>query len=316
MTKKQDITSINALFDIKAESLAARLLNLASEKGKRFEIDQILIAPQGDAKRRSHFEVGAVKKKEYGNEEVFQLEIHRKGLFDSLPQGLFLRKDDSKKDAKARARETERQIKEARKFFLPFEQAAYLPRIDAERLEQKWTEHFPPFIEKIWGLNQYQGILNNRQKFLLCYLLPEAYRIVGNWKLTGLCFEAVLNKPVDLSFVKPLEYSVPKTEESEREAYLGGEFILGDSFRDDVPALEITVKGITKSELPGYLEGGDNLRILKELLFSYFIPLAVPVVLDFEVTADSWEQSLGESFVGFNTRIENLAKALQMEAVS
>lgn len=304
MNEPGDILSINALFDIRVETLAAALLAKSGETKEPLDMHQIVVAAQGNARRRSNFEVKTVRKKHYDQESVLFIEVHRKGLFDTLPEGLFLRLEEEYDSPKERTKAFERQTKEARKFFLPFEQALYLPRIETEQLEQKWTEYFPGFIEKIWDLQAYKDCLDSRQSFLLCYLLPEAYRVAGNWELTKLCFEAVLQKPVDVAFVAPLEHAIPQTNYASNEFRLGDDAVLGDSFRDDMPALEVKIKEVSLDDLEDFMEGGKKLRILEELLFSYFLPLDVTVVTRIIVTEDAWGFELGLSHLGYNVQLQ------------
>jgi hypothetical protein len=287
-----------ALFDVRAEVVAAALLaddeNLIPE--------QIIVAAKGHAQRRSHHEIKEIKKRIFDHDEVWQIEVNRKGLFDTLPERIFLRLDDDYPDALAKAKAIERQIGEARKFFLPFEQALFLPRIEIEQLEQKWTEGLPKFVEDLWGLRAFADCLTARQAFLLCYLMPEAHRIAGDWDLTKLCFEAVLRKTIVFNFIAPLEYEIPETNAPTDEIELG-DLVLGESFRDDIPALEIAIEGISLAELPDCLPGGKRRKLLETLLYSYFLPLDVTVVTRIEVTEEAWGFTFGEAVLGYNVRL-------------
>jgi len=299
----EDLLSISAIFDIKAETLAANLLSYAEGDMKSLNLEQIIITAKGDARKRSAKDVASVRKKYFEEDTALYIEVNRKGLYDTLPHHLFIHLDEEQDTPIKRTRAIEQQIKEARKFFLPFEQALYHPRIEVEQLEEKWTEGFPDFINQIWGLDAFGDCLNERQQFLLCYLIPEAYRVVGNWELTGLCFEAVLKKPIDLNFIAPVELEVPDADIPACERSLGEDTILGTHFKDDIPALEVCVRGITKNDLPQYLPGGSQRRILEELLYSYFLPLDVVVQTKILVTEDTWGFMFGEAIIGYNLRI-------------
>jgi len=119
----EDILDIAAIFDIRAETLAANLLTRASGH-EHFGIDQIIVSPIGNARRRVAEDVSEVKRKYYeGQDTALMIEINRKGLFDTLPDRLFIKLDKEYDTPKKRTKAIERQIKDARKFFLPFEQA-------------------------------------------------------------------------------------------------------------------------------------------------------------------------------------------------
>ncbi len=279
-----------ALFDVRAEVVAAELLAQDSD----LTAEQIIVAPRGHAQRRSHHEIREVKKRAYEHEDVWQIDVNRKGFFDTLPERLFLRLDEEYEDSLTKAKAIERQIGEARKFFLP--------RIDIEQLEQKWTEGMPKFVEDLWGLRAFADCLTDKQAFLLCYLMPEAHRIAGDWDLTKLCFEAVLRKKVMFRFIAPLEYDIPENDLPTEEIELG-DLVLGDKFRDDIPALEIAIEGITLAELGDCLRGGKRRRLIEELLYSYFLPLDVSIVTRIEVTEEAWGFTFGEAVLGYNVRL-------------
>ncbi len=261
------------------------------------------MAARGHGERRSGKDIAEVRKKYFEQDTALMLSVNREGLFDTLPPRLFLRLDESHDTPLKRTQAIEQQIREVRQFFLPFEQAIYHPRIKVEQLEQQWTEGFPDFIQDIWGLRDFGDALDERQRFLLCYLLPEAYRVVGNWELTGLCFEAILQKPVDLVFVEPVELENPDAKVAASELKLG-EAVMGASCKDDIPSLEVQVRGVTGEDLEDFLPGGKGRQVLVDLLYSYFLPLDVAVITSIVVTEDSWDFVFGESVLGYNVQLK------------
>ena len=99
MKDMDDILAISATFDIKAETLAATLLEQADDSLKDFSLEQIVLSPKGSAKRRYSSDVDLLRKKYYEHETALMIEVNRRGLFDTLPQGLFLRLEENYKDA-------------------------------------------------------------------------------------------------------------------------------------------------------------------------------------------------------------------------
>lgn len=300
-----DILSISALFDVRVETLAATFLKQADGALEDFGLEQVVVSPKGGARRRVGNDVERVRQRTYEEEHtVLMMEVNRKGLFDTLPSGLFLDLDQDFVDAKARTKSVERQIKEARKFFLPFELASYHPRIAAEQLEQKYTEQFPKFVHKLWGLDEFSDLLDDRQRFLLCYLIPEAQRIVGNLKFTQLIFEAVLKNQVQLNTIAPLEIEIPKNNTPDTEKMsLGADAIVGATFKDDILALEIRVANVRGNQIEQYLENGKKRQLLEQLLISYFVPLDVAVVIRVEVRAGDYTGVLNEAVLGYNLKL-------------
>ncbi len=302
MKDDDDIQAIFAAFDMRAETLTATLLAQAEGMTEGFDLERTVVAPLGSNGRRAGKDVAEIRKKYYDHEDVLYIEVNRKGLYDTLPKHLFLRTENDYESAIERTKAFTRQIKEARKFFLPYEQAMFHPRVEAERKEQKYTERFPDFISNLWGLDKFRDCLDERQVFLLCCLLPAAQRIVGNWDLTGLCLEAVLQKPVDLNFAAPAVPKIPDSGQRNESLQLGVDAIIGEEFRDDMPVLEVSVKGITDADLFDYLPGGKRLILLEELLYSYFIPLEMPVITKIIVTDDTLNFILDKAVLGYNVQ--------------
>ena len=74
-----------------------------------------------------------------------------------------------------------------------------------------------------------------------------------------MCFEAVLKKPVKLEFIEPLYYDIPNVEVTSDQRRLGEEAILGDTFRDEVPALSVEISGAMKTRSDGMVTGSDGM---------------------------------------------------------
>lgn len=302
MADKSIDPPISPLFDIKAEVLAATLMGKSWE-GKKLSIENILMAPVSDRKRRSSTDVSKVRTRHFDHEDVLQIEMNRKGFYDSLPHHLFHKLDSEDDTPKKRTRSIKLQEFEARKFFLPFEQAAFTPRIETELLEQKYFDSFPPFIKTIWGLNAFSHLLTQKQEFLFCHLLPEAYRVVGDWELTELIFETALGKPISLRFAPPEIIELKSKQASSQDLRLGEDAVLGNSFRDEFLQLEVVVKGVTSADLEDFLPFGRTRTIIEDLLCSYFIPLDVPYQIVLDLTEDSLGMTLGEETLGYNAMI-------------
>ena len=299
MGKIKEVKRLSALFDIKVETLAATLLE-NKEEATEFTLENILVAPIGSQHRRARQDIEDIKKKYFEYEEALMFKINRKGFYDTLPERLFLKLDSEFDTPKKRTKELRRQEAEARKFFLPYEQATFHPRIEIELFEQKYSNTFPDFIQRLWGLEKFKGKLTNAETFLLCHLIPEAYRVVGNCELTTLIFQTILKKPVELNFKAPEYLTIAKKKVEGSEMRLGEDSIMGDSFRDEFPLLEICIKGITTTDLFDFLPQGDRRLIIEDLLCAYFIALDVPYKITLDVTEDSLGFYLGDSVMGYN----------------
>lgn len=303
MNQLDDILALTSSFDIRVEALAAYIVSGYEAEDQEHALMQLLINPLGGDRRRTRRDVDAMRKRYFEADSVLQIDVNRKGLYDGLPERLFLRLDEDYEDARKRAKAITHQRAESRKFFLPFDQALYHPRIEIELKEQHYNERFPAFIETLWGLDAFHDCLNEKQRFLLCFLFPQAQYIVGDWNFIGLVFEAVLEKPVDLTFTEPQTFETPSAGKSTTELTLGEDAVLGDRFRDDLPALEITIKGITMNDLEDYLEGGKTRRLITELLCSYFLPLDLSYSLQLKVTESAMCFEIENAVLGVNVML-------------
>jgi hypothetical protein len=299
MEPSTSIIAVKALFDMRAEAFIAMMLAQNAEKTL---LEQWLLVPAGALKKRSAEDVATVERKSYHDETVYHVKVNRKGLFDKLPQGLFLDLESPYDNAKQRTDAFETQTADARKFLLPFEQAIYMPSVAAELLEQRLTENFPDFLETFWGLDRYRDCLDDRQRQILYHLLPEVHRITGDWALTSLCFELILQYPINIRFVAPKTYDNPQTE-TVTDAL--GDVILGDAFKEDIPTIQIVVRNVPQMALESFLEGGKNRKLLEEVLYGYFLPLdaAVETLLSIQLTDMGVE--LGKSVLGYDAMFNN-----------
>lgn len=303
MPNLDDVLDLSTGFDIRAEALAAYILSSKKPEDLEQAMAQLLVNPLGGDRRRTRRDVDALRKRYFDADNALQIDVNRKGLFDGLPERLFLRLEDEYENARARAKAITVQRADARRFLLPFDQALYHPRVEIELKEQHYNERFPAFIETLWGLDEFHDCLNEKQRFLLCFLFPQAHYIVGDWNFIGLVFESVLEKPVDLTFTEPQTFDLPATYNASADLTLGEDTVLGTAFKDDLPALDIVVKGITLSDLNDYLEGGKTRRLITELLCSYFLPLDLSYNLKIKVTESTLGFDLDNAVLGINSML-------------
>jgi hypothetical protein len=263
--------------DIRAEAMLAVLL----EKGT-IDLDHIVVQTKGVFKRPFSKDVLGVelRGKKSGNKETLYIDISREGLYDMLPEGLFhqtvTKTFKTTQDSVEEFRQHRREEKEARNFFLPLEQEFYRLRMLLELEERKALFAFTDpshqgLFTRFWGK---QPVLNQQQSAIFFFLLPLFYHIVGNLPLTALCFEAILGQPVSLKWVDPLpqtagDYLVPLGKLN-----LGVNFVLGNTWSDEFPALVVSVGPLRKKALLDYLPGGKAHTVLA-LLYSYFLPVEV-----------------------------------------
>jgi type VI secretion system protein ImpH len=323
-----DTTSVHTLlahlrrqpFDLRLEVILAELLDYG------YAFDDFLVQPVGLFARRYRRDLGAVRDEafERGHRPVVRtvLEMHREGLYDALPQQVFHQpgnSTDGPPGVRAMVEDIRlqrRKEKATRQFFLPFEQEFFRCRVRIEQQERHYFTNlsarwYNQAMARFWGIadaNLPAGPLTN-----LLYLLPLAHGIVGDLTRTQQCFESVLGQPVRLRMVPPLRHPLPAAPGGASTATagrtlgnleLGRDLMLGGDYQETLPALEISLHGLSVAELEGYLSGTWRATALA-LLCEYFVAFETDVAVRYEMAAAEASFHLGEgegaAVLGFTT---------------
>lgn len=286
--------------------------------------DSLLIRPVGMFARRYRRDLAAVREEEFERTgrpvKRTVLEVHREGLYDALPPHVFHTPGgeggaQGVSGMVAAIHHQRQQEQAARLFFLPFEQELFRSRLRIEQEERRYFAHqsvraYNQTLAQFWGIPATglpPGPLTN-----LLYLLPLAHGLVGNLPLTRLCFESVLGHPVQLRVVAPLRHQLAEAappgstvaQPTLGAAALGQDLVLGGEYRETLPALEISLQGLSVTELEGYLNQDWPAKVLA-LLCEYFVAFETDVSIRYEMAVAELEFRLGEgestALLGFTT---------------
>ncbi len=304
-------------FDLRIEVILAELLTVG------YVFDDFLVRPVSLFARRYRRDLGGVSEEpfERGHRSVVRtvLEVHREGLYDALPQQVFHRPGNTSnrlsgiqamvEDSRAQRRKE----KATRRFFLPFEQEFFRCRVRIEQEEQRFftslsARWYNEALAHFWGLAE-MGLPPTALTNLL-YLLPLACNIVGDLPRIRRCFENVLGRQVHLRVVTPLRHALPDlsavtaTGSTLGRLALGRDLVLGGDYQEVLPALEVSLLGLSVAELETYLAGEWPAKALA-LLCEYFVAFETDVVVRYEMAAAEPEFRLGEGeatpILGFTT---------------
>jgi type VI secretion system protein ImpH len=305
-------------FDLRLEVILAELLTLG------YELPDFLVRPVGLFARRYRRDLGEVYEEpfERRHRPVVRtvLEVHREGLYDALPQQVFHQPGTGAGQAASIAAMVEdsrvqrRKEKATRLFFAPFEQEFFRFRVGIEQEEQRYftslaAHWYNEILAQFWGLAHMglpPAVLTN-----LLYLLPLAHSIVGDLARTRHCFEHVLGQTVHLRVLPPQRHPLPSAPPTALPAggtlghvALGRDFMLGGEYQETLPALEISLQGLTVPEVEAYLANEWPAKALA-LLCEYFIAFETDVVVRYEMAAAVPAFQLGEGefapLLGFTT---------------
>jgi type VI secretion system protein ImpH len=307
-------------FDLRLEVVLAELLDYG------YAFDDFLVQPVGLFARRYRRDLGTVRDEQFerAHRPVVRtvLELHREGLYDALPQQVFHQPGSGTPSAPLGVRAMvedirlqRRKEKATRLFFLPFEQEFFRCRVRIEQEERRYFSNlsarwYNDAMARFWGISDAglpAGPLTN-----LLYLLPLAHGIVGDLPRTQQCFENVLGHAVQLRVVAPLRHALaPATGPAPTASgttlgslALGRDLVLGGDYQETLPALEITLQGLSVAELEAYLSSAWPARALA-LLCEYFVAFETDIAVRYEMAATEAQFKLGEgeesAVLGFTT---------------
>jgi type VI secretion system protein ImpH len=269
--------------------------------------DEVVVNALGIFRRRYGKDIAGGEIREYkaNKRQYLNIDINRNGIYDLLPRGLFHQPQNRMSNiSPAHAIEEyklQKQIeKDTRLFLLPFEQELYRLLLLLEAEERKSIFDIQNvFRSKVfidfWKIPDF---FNERQTCNLLYLLPLAASIVGNYSLTKLCLESILNDRFEIIESLPLNHTVSETGFGElNNLYLGINFVIGENYREVSYGLDVYIYPIESEDIISYLEGGGKLKIL-QFMFDYFLPFDCDVTIHI-VSGDIFE--LGEA--SFHSRL-------------
>jgi hypothetical protein len=293
--------------DLKLEFILGELM----ESG--LDPDEVVINALGIFRRRYGKDIAAGEIREYrtNKRQYLNIDINRNGIYDQLPKGLFHQPQNRNNNVSpAQAIEEyklQNQIeKDSRLFFLPFEQELYRLLLLLESEERKSIFDIQNvfrsqvFID-FWNI---PGLFNERQTCNLLYLIPLSSNIVGNFRLTKLCLESILNDRFEIIESKPSIHTVSETGFAELNSVnLGVNFTIGENFHEVSSGLDVYIHPTKAEDIISYLEGGEKLKIL-QFMFDYFLPFDCDVTTHI-VSDEKFEfrEESSYSRLGINTMI-------------
>ncbi len=229
------------------------------------------------------------------------LEIHRDGLYDYLPEGIFHQATTQGRNQDEKFEEIDeqaRRVAAARRFFQPIEQEFFMEGLLLELEERKYMISEETLLQdrdqgevlrSFWGLPA--NLLDVRQVNNLLFLLPIAHRISTHRDLVRQVFELILGVPVKIRSIPPLRFQielepgdVPAANELCRAEL--GSFSLGGEYQDTMPGTELNIGPLSTDQLIDFIGNGRSRAILN-LLIGYFLPAETDVTDHLEANADN-----------------------------
>ena len=233
-----------------------------------------------------------VEKDDFGTLQRIVFPVHREGIYDALPKGIFHYPQNRKykKSAKEIGEEVriqEREEEAARNFFSPVEQEFFRQRILLELEERDLFSGFSSkkgkkvVARKFWGLD-ISGMDSEKVTALL-NVLPLSFAYKGNLPKVSMVMSAVLRVPLAMTLWHEQTYQVEnELLPSLGESYLGINMVLGSRFSDGIPKIKVEIGPLPALEISQFLPGRPNERIMG-ILSRYFLPFESEMHFTYQV---------------------------------
>lgn len=269
---KDKYSAVNSLdTDYRAEVIASGMIEAGQDK------DKILIF-RGKSNTRDVSK--DIHKINYGylSEDLMEclcIYTTRRGIYDTLPEGIFHQSHDTKK--KRYHEQIIEEIKDrrqeefiARRFFQPFEMAIDRILVDARLYEKKFEKiNFHDNLKKVFTHYwQVFKLMDLKQSAFFIKIIPELYRIPTDFDYMGEVLSVIFDIPfkVELGKVSKIpvdKKKIPKLGKSK----LGINSVLGgDHFTDGARDIRITIGPMHPEQTRLFHPSFHNELLLKELL--------------------------------------------------
>jgi hypothetical protein len=239
----------------------------------------------------------------FGDLPYYQFSAPREGLYDQLPPLLFHDPPPEQSDSlspeaiKTSFRRAQAEQAEARRFFQPFDTELFYLRLLPYQQQLSGSDNFLHEFERAWPIIQ---SLSRPLASLFVQLLPSISEISADLKLVSELLSTFADVPVSLLARPPLVQQVPLAAlRGVGEGQLGIDIIIGNSFLDEVNALEMAVGPVPEPRTAEFLPNGTASQLLTALL-AYFIPASAEVVWCIHVNSPG-SSSDGPAYLGYNS---------------
>lgn len=293
--------------DIRAEVMVADMIEMGLDP------DDAIVSPAGLGKRSFSNDILRAKWIENKTDrELLFIYVSREAIYDALPEGLFHQPKNKKSfrttsEMIGMVKQAKLEEEDARKFFAPYEQEFFRQRIEIESQERitlsqlKDNSKSDIFID-FWHLNH---TLNDRQLSVMLNLLPLTYKIAGDFHFMEECFENVLKAKVRIKPIEPVKRVWDSiNRQTLGKATLGVNLVLGNTFNDGEPAVEVIIGPLKEDDLLDFIPGGQGLEVIK-ILLEYFMPVETDVITKITVDESTFDFTLNKvkesGRLGFNT---------------
>ena len=221
------------------------------------------------------------------NDNMLTLNLSRNSLYDTLPEGLFHSPQSSNSGSSFSAyrKAVKEEEQEARAFFAPIENEFFLQRLRIESNERELLDDFynlnDNFLIEFWNIDTK---IPEDYILKLIKLLPHSYKIAGDFELTRLSLEKILNEKVSFKKKRENKKGIPGGKKGGKQGFqLGVDSVLLSDEKEVLgPILEVTIGPISEIKINNYLKKDGVLKFINTF-YDYFVPMEIEVITKFIV---------------------------------
>ncbi len=276
---------ISAYQNLKAEVLIAEI-----QENSDITADDFVIANQSTFSRSYRRDIIDIDDLIHKDKLTFNLS--RNGIYDTLPEGLFHAPKTNSDSASflAHRKVVKKEEEDARSFFSPIENEFFFQRLRIESNERELLDNFynlnDDFLAEFWNIDD---AIPEEYLIKLIKLLPHSHKIAGDFELTRMCLEKILDEEVTFTRKYENNRNVDKTKNKEprnNSLQLGVDSVL-DGNEDTVlsPILEVIVGPVSEKKINKYLKKGGVIKFINTF-YDYFLPMEVEVRTNFTLNSE------------------------------
>ncbi|NVJ89054.1 MAG: hypothetical protein HWD82_06400 [Flavobacteriaceae bacterium] len=262
-------------FDINAEVIMSEIFKKTS-----ITLEDIVVKNQSTFKRsfrRDIIDVGPIEN------DIIPIHLSRNGLYDQLPEGVFhkIGRNNSESSFSKIRKTFKEEEKEARYFFLPFENEFFRQQINIEKNEQNLIQDIftfrNSFLKDFWKIDKN---IPNKYFIKLVKLLPHSSKIHGDIELARICLEKLIEKKVVIR-----KQQHPKSNNqniSFQGQHLGRDLTLGaETYHSSFPILEVEISLDDYDTFNQILKDSPFLNAIN-IFYEYFFPVEYEIKTKFK----------------------------------
>lgn len=301
--------------DYKPEVIAALLVD------QGFDLDQFVFLRKGNAKRGFSKDIAEINLKAMGDrtkDNVVEISVNRRGIYDGLPEGLFHRTGSNKgsKSKQQILHDFNRHREEeffARRFFCLFEVECDRSSLLAHRLELYYDKKNcnRNFIEVFYNFWPILGQIPLHKAVLFLKMVPFFSLIKNSFEkiseaitiLTGVDVNISVSHQIKKQYLEFDNLGLGRTQ-------LGLSFVLPGYCQDGLQDIEVLIGPVELERIQSFLPEGQNFKICRCLADNLF-PANKQIEIKYKINQESNRFILGHqngrpfNYLSINTIIVN-----------